>query len=47
MQDERVIKQLQDSIDGLKEENEFLKARIKELEARLAKYENAHTPPSL
>lgn len=47
MQDERIIKQLQDSIDGLKEENEFLKARIKELEARLAKYENAHTPPSL
>ena len=25
----------------------MLKARIKELEARLAKYENAHTPPSL
>jgi hypothetical protein len=28
-------------------ENKLLKARINEPEARLAKYENAHTPPSL
>ena len=47
MQDEEVINQLRDSIDRLRDKNEFLKARIKELEARLAKYENAHTPPSL
>jgi len=28
-------------------ENEMLKAKVIELEARLAQYENAHTPPSL
>jgi transposase len=46
MQDEEAIKQLLDLIDQLTQENELLKERIKELEARLAKYENVHTPPS-
>ena len=32
---------------ALKAENEFLKRQVTELEARLAKHENAHTPPSL
>ena len=31
----------------MRHENEILKAKIQELEARLAQYENAHTPPSL
>jgi transposase len=47
MQEEKTIKQLQKLIEQLIQENELLKERIKELEARLAKYENAHTPPSL
>jgi transposase len=47
MQEEETIKQLQKLIEQLIQENELLKERIKELEARLAKYENAHTPPSL
>jgi len=47
MQDDGVIKQLLDLIDQLRQENELLKERIRELEARLAQYENAHTPPSL
>ncbi|KAF5411019.1 MAG: hypothetical protein C5S47_05230 [Candidatus Methanogasteraceae archaeon] len=34
-------------IRQLKCENESLKGRIRELEAKLAMYENAHTPPSL
>jgi len=34
-------------IRQLKRENKSLKACIKELEAKLAMYENAHTPPSL
>jgi transposase len=34
-------------IRQLKRENESLKACIRELEAKLAMYENAHTPPSL
>jgi transposase len=46
MQEEELIKQLQDLIERLRHENELLKERIKELEARLAQYENAHTPPS-
>lgn len=33
--------------EQLKRENELLKAKIRDLEARLAQYENAHTPPSL
>ena len=40
-------KQLREENDQLKRENELLKAKIIELEARLAQYENAHTPPSL
>jgi len=47
MQDEETIKQPQDVIEQLKLENKLLKEYILELEARLAKYENAHTPPSL
>ena len=34
-------------IRQLKRENESLKGRIRKLEAKLAMYENAHTPPSL
>lgn len=34
-------------IRQLKRENELLKARIGELEAQLAKYDNPHTPPSM
>ena len=41
------IKQSQERIKQLELENELLKAKICELEARLAQYENAHTPPSL
>jgi transposase len=40
-------KQLIELVEQLKNENELLKAKIIELEARLAQYENAHTPPSL
>jgi len=40
-------KQLREQNEQLKLENELLKAKIVELEARLARYENAHTPPSL
>ena len=47
MDESEIIRQLQAQIKQLKLENEFLKARIRELEARLAQYENAHTPPSL
>jgi transposase len=34
-------------MERLKLENKLLKVQIAQLEARLAKYENAHTPPSL
>jgi transposase len=47
MQEEELIRQLQELIEHLTHENKLLKERIIELEARLAKYENAHTPPSL
>ena len=47
MHDEKIIKQLKDEMERLKRENELLKDQIAKLEARLAKYENAHTPPSL
>jgi transposase len=47
MHEGETIKQLQERIKQLELENELLKAKICELEARLAQYENAHTPPSL
>jgi transposase len=57
MHEGETIKQLQEWIKQLELENELLKARVGEiepleakirvLEARLAQYENAHTPPSL
>jgi transposase len=47
MQDEEIINQLQAENEQLKREIELLKEHIRQLEARLAKYENAHTPPSL
>ena len=47
MHEEETIKQLQEENRQLKQEIKLLKEYIKELEARLAKYENAHTPPSL
>ncbi|MBK7386500.1 MAG: IS66 family transposase [Methanothrix sp.] len=47
MDQSEIIRQLQAQNEQLRLENEFLKARICELEARLAQYENAHTPPSL
>lgn len=40
-------KQLRELVEQLKLENELLKAKIRKLEAQLAQYENAHTPPSL
>jgi transposase len=40
------IEQLQEQNKLLRRENELLRAKIRELEARLAQYENAHTPPS-
>ena len=39
--------EIDETIRQLKRENESLKACIKELEAKLAMYEDAHTPPSL
>jgi transposase len=47
MHEEEIIKQLQAENEQLKSEIKLLKQYIRELEARLAKYENAHTPPSL
>lgn len=47
MDNEELIRQLQNENDQLKREIELLKAQIAYLEARLAQYENAHTPPSL
>ena len=47
MHEEDTIKQLRDEIERLKRENVLLKDQLAKLEARLAKYENAHTPPSL
>ena len=47
MYEGETIKQPQDRIEELERENELLKAKISELEARLTQYENAHTPPSL
>ncbi len=42
----RFIKKLKSKIQGLEEENQLLKERIKDLQRRLTYYENAHTPPS-
>ena len=57
MDEKRTLEQLRKENDQLRHENELLKAKasdvellkakICELEARLAQYENAHTPPSL
>ncbi|MDD1740569.1 MAG: IS66 family transposase, partial [Methanothrix sp.] len=47
MHEEEIIKQLRAENEQLKREIELLKEHIKDLDARLAKYENAHTPPSL
>lgn len=47
MHEEEIIKQLREEMERLKRENELLRDQISKLEARLAKYENAHTPPSL
>jgi len=47
MHEEDIIKQLRAENEQLKREIELLKEYVKDLEARLAKYENAHTPPSL
>lgn len=47
MHEVETIKQPQERIRQLELENELLKAKICELEARLAQHENAHTPPSL
>lgn len=41
-----IIRQLLEQNEQLKREIELLRAKIAELEARLAQYENAHTPPS-
>lgn len=47
MNQEETIKLLQEENRQLKREIEKLLEYIKELEARLAQYENVHTPPSL
>jgi len=47
MDEGETIRQLMELNEQQRHEIELLKARIKELEARLAKYENPHTPPSL
>ena len=57
MDEREIVRQLREENEQLKRENELLKAKVSdyellkakiiELEARLAQYENAHTPPSL
>jgi len=47
MDKEEINRQLQEENAQLKHKIEELLEYIKDLEARLAKYENAHTPPSL
>jgi hypothetical protein len=47
MDEEKTIKQLQDENGQLKRKIELLEGRITGLEAKLSKYENPHTPPSL
>jgi transposase len=46
MDEGETIKQLRDLVEQLRRENELLKSKVVELEARLARYENAHIPPS-
>lgn len=47
MDEGEINRQLSELVKQLKRENELLKAKVRELEARLAQYENPHTPPSL
>lgn len=47
MDEGETIRQLREQNEQLRRENELLKAKISELEARLVRYENAHTPPRL
>jgi transposase len=47
MDEGEINRQLRELVEQLKYENELLRAKVIELEARLAQYENAHTPPSL
>jgi len=47
MDEGEINRQLRELVEQLKRENDLLKAKVIELEARLAQYENAHTPPSL
>jgi len=47
MDEGETIRQLRELVEQLKHENELLRAKVIELEARLSQYENAHTPPSL
>jgi len=47
MDEGETIRQLRELVEQLKHENELLRAKVIELEARLAQYDNAHTPPSL
>jgi hypothetical protein len=47
MDEGETIRQLRELVEQLKHEVELLRAKVIELEARLAQYENAHTPPSL
>ena len=47
MDEGEINRQLRELLEQLKHENELLKAKVIELEARLAQYENAHTPTSL
>jgi transposase len=43
----KLLSNFREEMERLKRENELLRDHIAKLEARLAKYENAHTPPSL
>jgi hypothetical protein len=47
MDEGEINRQLRELVEQLKHENELLRAKVIELEARLAQYENAHTPSSL
>lgn len=47
MDESDIIRQLREQNKLLRLENEILKARIRDLEGLLAKYENVITPPSI